>query len=79
MKDVWDTAIAYCKLYESTNVNDDLYTEKLDWFKQSEKPEVVLVATDNPELIKIIIAWTSLAVKRADKLTELKSDTENEV
>ncbi len=60
-------------------MDEDLYTEKLAWFKQNEKPEVVLVVADNPELIKIVIAWTSLAVKRADKLTELNSETENEV
>ena len=60
-------------------MDDDLYIEKLAWFKQNEKPEVVLVVADNPELIKIIIAWTSLGVTRAEKLTELKGDTENEV
>ncbi len=34
---------------------------------------------DTPELIKIVVAWTSLEVKRAERLTELKSKTENEV
>jgi hypothetical protein len=34
---------------------------------------------DNLELIKIVIAWTSLEVKRVEKLTELKSNTENGV
>jgi hypothetical protein len=43
-------------------MNDDPYAEKLAWFKQNEKPEVVLVVADNPELIKIVVAWTSLAV-----------------
>ena len=37
-------------------MDEDLYTEKLDWFKQNERPEVVLVVTDNPELIKIVVA-----------------------
>jgi len=60
-------------------MDNDLYTEKLTWFKQNEKPEVVLMMADNLELIKIVIAWTSLEVKRAEKLTELKSNTENRV
>lgn len=60
-------------------MSEDSYAEKLTWFKQNEKPEVVLVVADNPELIKIVVAWTSLAVTRVEKLTELKSETENEV
>ena len=60
-------------------MDEDLFTEKLAWFKQNERPEVVLVVADNTELIKIVVAWTSLDVKRADKLTELASETESEV
>ena len=44
--------------------NVDLYTEKLTWFRQNEKPEAVLVVADNPDLIKIVVAWTSLDVRR---------------
>ena len=60
-------------------MDEDLFTEKLAWFKQNERPEVVLVVADNPELIKIAVAWTSLDVRRADKLTKLASETESEV
>ncbi len=60
-------------------MNVDLYTEKLAWFKQNERPEVVLMMADNPEFVKIVIAWTSLDVKRSDKLTELAGETESEV
>lgn len=35
--------------------------------------------SDNPERIKIIVAWTNLEVRRADKMTELKGESENEV
>ena len=28
-------------------MNADLFTEKLEWFKQNEKPEVVLLIADN--------------------------------
>jgi len=57
-------------------MNEDVYTEKLAWFKQNEKPEVVLLVADNPERIKIVVAWTNLAVKRAEKLTKPKGDSE---
>jgi hypothetical protein len=48
---------------------EDLYTEKLNWFKQNERPEIVLLLADNPELVKIVVAWTSLVVRHANKLT----------
>ncbi len=58
---------------------EETYAEKLAWFRQNEKPEVVLLVTDNPERIKIILAWTNLNVKHAEKLTELEGEGENEV
>jgi hypothetical protein len=60
-------------------VSETLYTEKLNWFKQNEKPEAVLMIANNPELIKIIVAWTNLKVKTADKVPELIGESENEV
>ena len=60
-------------------MNKDLYTEKLAWFKQNEKPETVLVMADNPDLIKIAIAWTSLGVKPAGELTCLHGESESEI
>ncbi len=41
---------------------ENLYAEKLARFKQNEKPEAVLLVADNPERIKIVIAWTNLVV-----------------
>lgn len=60
-------------------MSENQFVEKLARFKQNEKLETVLVIADNPELIKIIIAWISLEVKPADKLTKLTADSENEV
>lgn len=60
-------------------MNNDFYAEKLAWFKQNEKPEVVLLLADKPELIDIIVAWTNLEVGRADRPTELKGESEHEV
>jgi len=60
-------------------VTDNLFREKLAWFKQNEKPETVLVVADNPELIKIAIAWTNMKVELKDKLTVLPPESENEI
>ncbi len=60
-------------------MSEDLYTEKLAWFKQNEKPEVVLLVADNPERVRLVLAWTNLDVKHAEKLTELEGEGENEV
>ena len=55
-----------------------IFIEKLDYFKQNEKPEVVLLIAENPELTKIIITWTFLYVKQTEILTELIGDSERE-
>jgi hypothetical protein len=60
-------------------MTEDLYTEKLNWFKQNEKPEAVLLVADNPDLVKIVVAWASLDVKRADRLTRLPGESEREI
>ena len=57
---------------------EDLYSDKLTWFKQNERPEVVLLLADNPDLVKIVVAWTSLDVKREDKITDSPGESENE-
>ena len=59
--------------------NVDLYAEKLTWFKQNEKPEVVLVVANNPDLIRIVVAWTSLDMRRAEKITKLLGESESEI
>ncbi len=58
---------------------EDLYTEKLGGFKRSERPEVVLLLADNPELVRIIVAWMNLGVERTSKLTSLLGESESEV
>ena len=59
-------------------MTEDLYTEKSNWFKQNERPEVVLLLADNPDLVKIVVAWTNLDVRRADKLTDCNAESESE-
>lgn len=54
----------------------DLFIEKLTWFKQNEKPEAVLLIADEPERIKIIIAWTNTQIVQAENLPELLNTSE---
>ncbi|MBN1189565.1 MAG: hypothetical protein JXA46_07430 [Dehalococcoidales bacterium] len=60
-------------------MSESLFAEKLNWFKQNEKPEVVLIIADNPELIKIIIGWSNLDVQSIDELTNLAGASDNEI
>lgn len=60
-------------------MSEDIFTEKIEFFKQNEKPEVVLLIADSPELIKIIVTWAILDVRRAEKFTGLPGDSEREV
>ena len=59
-------------------MSENLYAEKLAWFKRNEKPEVVRLVADDPELTKIIVAWTTLEVTAAEKLSKLTAGSENE-
>ena len=47
-------------------MSDDTFAEKLEWFKQNEKPEGVLLIADNAQLIRIAVAWTNTTVKRTE-------------
>lgn len=60
-------------------MNEDLYTEKLAWFKQNEKPEAVLLVAGEQQRIKIALKWGNANVRRADQLSELGGASENEV
>src|SRR4030043_1591370 len=60
-------------------MGEDLYAEKLAWFKQNEKPEVVLLVANNQEHVRLVIAWSHLNVNRSEKPTGLKNETENEI
>jgi hypothetical protein len=60
-------------------LGEDLYAEKLAHFKENERPEIVLLIADDPDLIKIIVAWTNTTVMRAEKLSPLRGDSDSEV
>jgi hypothetical protein len=60
-------------------MTEDLFIEKLNHFKQNEKPEAVLLIADNPEFIKILVAWTNLEVEHNKELTKISGESDNEV
>jgi len=47
-----------------------LFTEQLQRLKRDESPEVVLLVADDPALMKIAVAWTSLDVRPAEEPTD---------
>jgi hypothetical protein len=60
-------------------MSESLYTEKLIWFKQNEKPEKVLLIADNPDRIKLVIAWTNSNIEQSKNLTTLDGESENNI
>ena len=54
---------------------ETIFAERLAEFKSSENPEVVLLIADDPDLIRLCIAWTNTAVKAKAKQTALKDDS----
>jgi hypothetical protein len=60
-------------------MSESLYVEKLNWFKQNEKPETVLLVADNPDRIKLVIAWTTSNIEQSKNLTTLDGESENNI
>lgn len=59
--------------------NADRYQQKLAWFKQNENPEMILLVAKDSLLVKIVLAWTNTAVRRARRLSPLDSDSADKV
>ena len=60
-------------------MDEDRYAQKLAWFNRNESPEAVLLIADDPELTKVMIAWTSLDVRPVDKPSRLPGESEREM
>ena len=48
-----------------------IFYDRLNHFKQNERPEVVLLLVNNPDLVNIIVAWTSTDVKPRNPFPEI--------
>lgn len=60
-------------------MTEDLYAQKLAWFKRDENPEVVLLVADDPEFTKIVVAWTSLDVRSVGTISRPPAESEQEM
>jgi len=60
-------------------MDEKTYTTKLDWFKKNERPEAVLRVAEDSDLIKIVIAWGSTSVRVRPRLTQLRSEYEDDI
>ena len=60
-------------------MGDELFTQRLQRFKQNENPEAVLLVADEPELTKIVVAWTSLDVRPVVKPSRFQGESERDV
>lgn len=58
---------------------EDLYESRLASFKENEKPEAVLLVSDDPDLVKIVVSWGSVGVRRSTRLRPLRDDSESHV
>jgi hypothetical protein len=61
------------------SVGHDLFRNQLRQFKEKEGPEVVILVADDPTLMRIIVAWTSLNVQLIEKPTPPPGESEREV
>jgi len=43
--------------------NAKTYAEKLDWFKANERPEGVLLIDGNHQLMRMLVAWSSVTIE----------------
>jgi len=57
----------------------DLYAENLRRFKENEKPEAVLMVADSPQLIKIVVAWMNIPIRRMRTLSRLQDHSKEAV
>jgi len=60
-------------------MDKETYATKLSWFKENERPEAVLRVAEDPDLVKIVIAWGSTSTRVKPKLTQLRSECEGDV
>ncbi len=58
---------------------EDIFSTKLDWFKQNEKPEVVLLVADDQKKIGVVVAWSNMLVRRKSDEKPLEVETESEI
>jgi CheY-like chemotaxis protein len=59
-------------------MSNDLWRYTLNEFKEDEQPEAVLMMAGDPELMRIVVAWTRTSVNRARRLSKYSGESEEE-
>jgi len=54
------------------------WSDRLAWFKSEEKPEAVLVMSDDAALTKIVVAWPTIATARKNQSPAPSTDSAHE-
>lgn len=57
----------------------DLFRNQLRQLKEKEGPEAVLLVADDPTLMKIVVAWTSLDVRPVERPTRPLGESERDM
>lgn len=60
-------------------MSENLFSEKLAWFKENEKPEAVLLVADDPKKIKLVIAWSNMQVRCKRDIAISANESESEI
>jgi len=60
-------------------MNHEYYSEKLAWFKDNEKPDVILLLEINPWLTSITTTWPNIDIKFVSKFSPIAGDSDKEV
>ena len=60
-------------------MGENLFSEKLTWFKENEKPEVVLLVADDPKKVRVLVAWSNMLVQQRAHPTLLRGESESEI
>jgi hypothetical protein len=63
----------------SRQMKSTFYEEKLKYFKGNEQPEVVLLVADDPHLVRIVVAWPNVTIKKAKRNSQLQDNSDNAV
>ena len=61
------------------NVPGDSYADGLARFKGNEKPEAVLLVAGDPELVKVVVAWSNTVTRPSEPTSALADGSEDAV
>ena len=58
-------------------MSEEVFEQKLAWFKDNEKPEAVLLVADDPKKISVVVAWSNMSVRHKPAKKPLEDESES--